>query len=490
VTLAGADSGNYALNPITVSSSADITPAKLNLASATAKNKEYDAKTTADFTGATLSGLIGTDAVNVGALTGDFNDKNVGVAKPVTVTGVTLAGADAGNYVLNPITVGSSADISVKPLATWTGAASNNLWSDPKNWDAIPDLANVAAVSIPPGSSGVLFDASMGNLKFDSIISGSPLTMSGGSLTLKTDLSTPLFSQTGGDISGAGVFKVNGSFSQIGGSVTMGSIDITQTTGKLAFNNLNAPSVSLVAQNGPITQTGALVTAALTTTSVGGTILNDAGNKISSWKGINQGAGNIELTNAGVIDTSGLSNSGGGSIVLVNTGGVSTSGLVNAGAGSVSITANSPLTVGTDGILAEGTITLTATNLTSSGDMLLNGPVRSNAASVALSAANNLTQNGEVYGALGVKADIGGSFTAGPNAKSGVQPVSYLVNGLPINAPGVALDVPQGNLVTTFLDKFELALQSQLDPWVDPVPDKDKKKTHYELVVEGATCPR
>ena len=31
-----------------------------------------------------------------------FDDKNVGTGKPVTVTGVALTGADAGNYTVSP----------------------------------------------------------------------------------------------------------------------------------------------------------------------------------------------------------------------------------------------------------------------------------------------------------------------------------------------------------------------------------------------------
>src|SRR5205085_5894964 len=49
---------------------------------------------------------------------------NVGTAKPVSVTGVTLGGADAGNYTVSQPT-GLTADITAKNL-TITGAAAAN----------------------------------------------------------------------------------------------------------------------------------------------------------------------------------------------------------------------------------------------------------------------------------------------------------------------------------------------------------------------------
>ena len=183
-------------------------------------------------------------------------------------------------------------------------------------------------------------------------------------------------------------------------------------------------------------------------------------------------------------------NYSGGNIVVSNTGGVTTSGAVKAPAGGVSITTNSPLTIGSDGISSSGNIDLTATNLTSAGDMVLNGPINSSAGTVNLIAANNLTQNATVVGALGVNAKVGGAFTFTSLAKSGISPVTYFVDGKLVAPPPnteAAFDQAkdastQINLVTTFLDKFELALQSQNDG------RRDKDKTRNELVVEGDIC--
>ena len=40
------------------------------------------------------------NAVSIASANATFEDKNVGTAKPVTVNGVSLVGADAGNYSL------------------------------------------------------------------------------------------------------------------------------------------------------------------------------------------------------------------------------------------------------------------------------------------------------------------------------------------------------------------------------------------------------
>jgi len=100
IVLGGADAGNYTLTQPTLT--ADITPASLTISGVTANNKIYDGTTIATLnTGsAGLVGVSGTDVIDListGA-TGAFADKNAGTAKPVSTSGFTLAGADAGNY--------------------------------------------------------------------------------------------------------------------------------------------------------------------------------------------------------------------------------------------------------------------------------------------------------------------------------------------------------------------------------------------------------
>src|SRR4030095_2089318 len=103
ISLAGTDSGNYTANT-TATTTANITAQALTVTGITANNKVYDATTAATLnTGsATPAGVVSGDTVtvNAGSAAGAFADKNVGTSKTVTVSGLTLSGADAGNYSL------------------------------------------------------------------------------------------------------------------------------------------------------------------------------------------------------------------------------------------------------------------------------------------------------------------------------------------------------------------------------------------------------
>ncbi len=95
--LGGTDAGNYTLQSTTGATTGTITQATLTV-SATAANKVYDGSSAAT---ATLSdNRIGGDALSITA-TASFLDKNAGAGKFVNVSGIALAGADAGNYTAN-----------------------------------------------------------------------------------------------------------------------------------------------------------------------------------------------------------------------------------------------------------------------------------------------------------------------------------------------------------------------------------------------------
>lgn len=89
-----------------------ISPRPLTI-SITAANKVYDGTTSATLTSQTLSGVLAGDDVNVVGGTANFGTKSVGNGKTVTLSGVTLTGADATNYILNPATTTAN----VTPLA-------------------------------------------------------------------------------------------------------------------------------------------------------------------------------------------------------------------------------------------------------------------------------------------------------------------------------------------------------------------------------------
>ncbi len=121
LTLSGPQAGNYILTQPSLS--ADITPKTLTVTGAAVLNKVYDGTTTATITGGSLSGVIGSDDVEISTPAGSFATANSGNNIPVTAA-LTLSGSSAGNYTLtqpSPL----SADITPKTL-TVTGMTAEN----------------------------------------------------------------------------------------------------------------------------------------------------------------------------------------------------------------------------------------------------------------------------------------------------------------------------------------------------------------------------
>ncbi|RZJ65199.1 MAG: hypothetical protein EOO50_14630, partial [Flavobacterium sp.] len=115
-TLTGSAATNYALTQPT-GLFADITPLQVTVFGVTAQNKVYDGNANATVSGTPeLDGVLAGDTVTVsGTPTGLFDNKNVGTSKPITVSGYTLSGAQAGNYTaIQPTDV--SADITPASL--------------------------------------------------------------------------------------------------------------------------------------------------------------------------------------------------------------------------------------------------------------------------------------------------------------------------------------------------------------------------------------
>ncbi|MBJ7309370.1 filamentous hemagglutinin N-terminal domain-containing protein [Rugamonas sp. CCM 8940] len=114
VTLGGADAANYRLASSGASGTGSITARALNV-SASAADKVYDGSvaTTAALSDDRLSG----DSLSVGSAGASFADKNAGSGKLVTVNGLVLAGADAGNYTLASSSASATASIERKTLS-------------------------------------------------------------------------------------------------------------------------------------------------------------------------------------------------------------------------------------------------------------------------------------------------------------------------------------------------------------------------------------
>ena len=115
LSLSGTAAGNYQLASTSASATANISAATLT-GSITANNKTYDGTTAATIATRTLSGVVGSENVSLIGGTATFANKTVGNGKSVTATGLSLSGADAGNYQLASTSAATTADITARTL--------------------------------------------------------------------------------------------------------------------------------------------------------------------------------------------------------------------------------------------------------------------------------------------------------------------------------------------------------------------------------------
>ncbi|MCU0791991.1 MAG: YDG domain-containing protein [Opitutaceae bacterium] len=115
--LAGDDAANYTLvQPTGID--VTIAPKTLTISGLRVPDRFFNGQTDATISGGTLNGVISGDAVSLVTGTGAFANPEVGLAKPVTLSGYALAGGDAANYRLpDSITVAGNI---LTPLRTIT----------------------------------------------------------------------------------------------------------------------------------------------------------------------------------------------------------------------------------------------------------------------------------------------------------------------------------------------------------------------------------
>jgi hypothetical protein len=127
--LTGTKAPNYILTqPIL---SADILAKELTISGISILNKQYDTTTTATIAGTpSLVGVVSGDGLNVslaGSPVANFSDAAVGTNKSVTVSGYSITGSAAGNYLLTQPS-GFVATITVKILTIVGLTADNKIY--------------------------------------------------------------------------------------------------------------------------------------------------------------------------------------------------------------------------------------------------------------------------------------------------------------------------------------------------------------------------
>ena len=256
-TLSGADAGNYALASTTLTATADINAASLT-GSFTANDKTYDGTASATIATRSLSGVLGSDSVNLSGGTATFSDKNVGNGKTVTGAGFTLSGADAGNYTLSGVGT-TTADITP---ATLTGSFTANDRTYDGTTGAIIATRSLSGVISPDvvsltGGAASFADKNVGAGK---TVTGTGFTLSGAdagnyvlaSATLNTTADITPASLTGSFTAASKTYDGTASASITGRSLAgvIGGDDVSLSGGAATFSDKNVGSGKVVTGTG------------------------------------------------------------------------------------------------------------------------------------------------------------------------------------------------------------------------------------------------
>ncbi len=125
----------YSSNNFTITQAGPLTISGL-----TADSRPYDGTTVATISGTPVlsDAIAGDDVAVTGTPVGAFADKNVGTAKLVTVSGLSLSGTTATNYTLTQPT-GLTGDITALPI-TVTAQPNTKLYDTNTSAAAIPEI--------------------------------------------------------------------------------------------------------------------------------------------------------------------------------------------------------------------------------------------------------------------------------------------------------------------------------------------------------------
>jgi hypothetical protein len=212
-----------------------------------------------------------------------------------------VTGNDAGNYTIASSPNSPRANIARLPQVSWVGGNSGS-WFDPANWagGAVPDLANVAAVTIPAGVT-VSFDnlpvasAQAGAVQIDALGSAGSLAISAGSLSVGAGgIALNTLTQTGGALASAAGLTL-GSLNQSGGSISAGSLSTTTGFSQGAAGTVAVLGAADIRSTTALVSTGAL--------SVGGDLtLNNPAGQITQVPGTSLAVvGKLSMSSGGQI---------------------------------------------------------------------------------------------------------------------------------------------------------------------------------------------
>jgi len=140
LTLGGASVTNYILSTTTATAQASITTRTVTVI-ATGVNRIYDGTTSATASFTYSNQVDGDSLTNSYIARFDRKNKNVGIANPMTVSGIELSGTDAANYALANTTAATTANIVPEPI-TVTAVTDSRQFDGTINSSVIPQVTS------------------------------------------------------------------------------------------------------------------------------------------------------------------------------------------------------------------------------------------------------------------------------------------------------------------------------------------------------------
>ncbi|PJD00060.1 hypothetical protein GQ37_000005, partial [Janthinobacterium sp. BJB1] len=169
----GGLASNYQLPGLGAASASNavfITPKALTVSGISATSKVYDGTTAATLSGGTLSGMVGSETLNLGGIAGAFASKDVGTGKAVSLSTISLSDGTglASNYTFSQ-PAGVTADITPKALTVSGITAASKVYDGTTaaavNTSNVVLTGLVAGDAVTVGATGAFADKNAGNGK-------------------------------------------------------------------------------------------------------------------------------------------------------------------------------------------------------------------------------------------------------------------------------------------------------------------------------------
>ncbi|MDP1613549.1 MAG: YDG domain-containing protein, partial [Sulfuritalea sp.] len=441
ITLNDGNGGNNYNVTLADNTTSTIDKADVSISGLAAANKTYDGTVAASLVGPAMITALGSDDVTVsGTASGVFADKNAGTGKAITVSGLTLGGADAGNYNVPAQPAGLTADITQANLTVSTGNVT-------KTYDGTTSAAGTAAVA-----AGTLFGGDVisgGTYAFADKNAGIGKTVTVSGITLNDGNGGGNYNVAYADNTTSTIDKANATVTANSGATTYTGL-AQSVSGFTASGLVNGEAASVLTG---VTAGGSGTNAGSYATTASGT----DGNYILSFV---NGALTINKANATVTANGGTTTYTG---QAQSVSGFTASGLVNGEAASVltGVTATgatgtnagsyATIASGTDGnynlSFVNGSLTISkadATVTASSGTTTYNGQQQSVSGFTASGLVNSETENvltGVTAGGSGTNA---GSYATIASGTDGNYNLSFVNGSLTISKANATVTANSG----------------------------------------------